>query len=167
MKELFHTRKYPLRGYFLGVLTHTTAWDRLWGGDVFLRLYIRSSASPRVAAVGLGCWNCEHVVLRVAIWIDIRIYDHDETWKCDGMQVAGCRLALPCPAQQWHQCDSECIFVTLKIHLITLFSEIFHFDDFFLWLDGTWQTDGRTNKRTDIGTDRLFSENIILDIVVR
>ena len=22
------TRKYPLRGYFLGVLTHTTAWDR-------------------------------------------------------------------------------------------------------------------------------------------
>ena len=29
------TRKYPLRGYLLGVLTHTTAWDRLWGGDVF------------------------------------------------------------------------------------------------------------------------------------
>ena len=24
-------------------------------------------------------------------------------------------------------------------------------------------TDGRTNGRTDIGTDRLFSENIILD----
>ena len=22
------TRKYPLRGYILGVLTHTTAWDR-------------------------------------------------------------------------------------------------------------------------------------------
>ena len=27
--EMFATRKYPLRGYFLGVLTHTTAWDRL------------------------------------------------------------------------------------------------------------------------------------------
>ena len=27
------TRKYPLRGYLLGVLTHTTALDRLWGGD--------------------------------------------------------------------------------------------------------------------------------------
>ena len=27
------TRKYPLRGYILGVLTHTTAWDRHWGGD--------------------------------------------------------------------------------------------------------------------------------------
>ena len=27
------TRKYPLRGYILGVLTHTTAWDRYWRGD--------------------------------------------------------------------------------------------------------------------------------------
>ena len=31
------TRKYPLRGYILGVLTHTTAWDRHWGGDETLR----------------------------------------------------------------------------------------------------------------------------------
>ena len=31
------TRKYPLRGYFLGVLMHTTAWDRLWGGDYTLK----------------------------------------------------------------------------------------------------------------------------------
>ena len=23
--------------YFLGVLTHTTAWDRLWGGDYTLK----------------------------------------------------------------------------------------------------------------------------------
>ena len=30
---LYHTRKYPLRGYILGVLTHTTALDQLWGGD--------------------------------------------------------------------------------------------------------------------------------------
>ena len=26
---LYFTRKYPLRGYILGVLTHTNAWDRL------------------------------------------------------------------------------------------------------------------------------------------
>ena len=26
------TRKYPLRGYILGVLTHTTALDQPWGG---------------------------------------------------------------------------------------------------------------------------------------
>ena len=62
------------------------------------------------------------------------------------MQVAGCRLALPCPAQQWHQCDSECIFVTLEIHLTNLFSEI---------------SDGQM----DIGTDRLFLENMILDVL--
>ena len=33
--NLYQTRKYPLRGYILGVLTHTTAWDQLWGGDIF------------------------------------------------------------------------------------------------------------------------------------
>ena len=46
--EIFHvpnantieyTRKYPLRGYILGVLTHTTAWDRLWGGDETLTMW--------------------------------------------------------------------------------------------------------------------------------
>ena len=31
------TRKYPLRGYILGVLTHTTAWDRHWGGGKTLK----------------------------------------------------------------------------------------------------------------------------------
>ena len=30
------TRKYPLRGYILGVLTHTTAWNRHWRGDITL-----------------------------------------------------------------------------------------------------------------------------------
>ena len=29
----FITMKYLLRGYFLGVLTHTTAWVPLWGGE--------------------------------------------------------------------------------------------------------------------------------------
>ena len=30
------TRKYSLRGYILGVLTHTTARDQQWGGDATL-----------------------------------------------------------------------------------------------------------------------------------
>ena len=34
------TRKYPLRGYILGVLTHTTAWDQHWGGDETLKLVL-------------------------------------------------------------------------------------------------------------------------------
>ena len=72
------------------------------------------------------------------------------------MQVAECWLALPCPALQWHQCDFECIFVTLKIHLTTLLSEIFCFGDFFY---GT----GRERRTDGIWTDILFSENIILD----
>ena len=36
---LAFTRKYPLRGYILGVLTHTTALDRLWGGDETLTMW--------------------------------------------------------------------------------------------------------------------------------
>ena len=37
--NIFFTRKSPLRGYFLGVLTHTTALDRLWGGDETLTMW--------------------------------------------------------------------------------------------------------------------------------
>ena len=36
-RTLDKTRKYPLRGYILGVLKHTTAWDRLWEGDETLK----------------------------------------------------------------------------------------------------------------------------------
>ena len=130
--EFHNTSKYPLCGYILGVLTHTTAWERLWGGDAFLTLYICSSASPRIAALGLDCLNCEHCRMLVS-------------------------FALPCPAQQWHQCDSECIFVTLEIHLTTLFSEIFCFSDFFLWRDRTGrdvtdkQTNGHRDRQTFLG----------------
>ena len=39
-------RKYPLCGYILGVLTHTTTWDQHWGGNETLKcglkLVIRS-----------------------------------------------------------------------------------------------------------------------------
>ena len=34
---MYITRKYPLRGYILCVLTHTTAWDQHWGGDEHLK----------------------------------------------------------------------------------------------------------------------------------
>ena len=33
-------RKHSLRGYILGVLRHTTAWDRYWGGDETLKLVL-------------------------------------------------------------------------------------------------------------------------------
>ena len=37
--ECYITRKYPLRGYILGVLTHTTTLDQLWGGDGTLTMW--------------------------------------------------------------------------------------------------------------------------------
>ena len=33
------TRKYPLHGYNLGVLKHTTALDQLWGDDETLNMW--------------------------------------------------------------------------------------------------------------------------------
>ena len=35
----FVTRKNPLHGYIVGVLTHTTAVDQLWGGDETLTMH--------------------------------------------------------------------------------------------------------------------------------
>ena len=60
--NLEYTRKYPLRGCILGVLTHTIAWEQLWEGDGTLdqvSIYVawlhfaqyhnvRSSVSPRL-----------------------------------------------------------------------------------------------------------------------
>ena len=58
------------------------------------------------------------------------------------------------------QFDFDCISFMLEVYLTTLFSNIVCFSDFFgTGCDGT----GRTVKQTDIGTDRLFSENITLD----
>ena len=36
-KNLVFNRKYPFRGYYLGVLTHITAWNGNWGGDYTLK----------------------------------------------------------------------------------------------------------------------------------
>ena len=67
--------------------------------------------------------------------------------------------ALPRPALQH---DSEYFFVTLEVYLTTLFSKIFCFSDFFSGT-GRDRRDRQTDRQTDIWTDRLFSENIILD----
>ena len=37
--QKYVTRKYQLRGQILGVLTHTTALDQLWGGDETLTMW--------------------------------------------------------------------------------------------------------------------------------
>ena len=54
-------RKYPLCGYILGVLTHTTAWDRLGRVRILsslgLKLHIHSSGSMTMMKLGslMGC----------------------------------------------------------------------------------------------------------------
>ena len=35
--KIDYTRKYPVHGYILGVLTHFTALDQLWGDDETLK----------------------------------------------------------------------------------------------------------------------------------
>ena len=137
------TRKYPLRGYILGVLTHTTAWDRLWGGDVFLRLHIRSSASPRLAAVGLGCWNCSKG--GYLNW-------HQDLWPWWNLEVwrdAGCRMpisfALPsrAVASVW--------FWMYFCHHWNTSDNFVQWNFLFWWLffvTGRDVTDWQTDKRT-------------------
>ena len=51
-----------------------------------------------------------------------------------------------------------------EVYLTTLFSGIICFNDFFGGTGQTGQTDKQTDKQTDIRTDRLFLENIILDV---
>ena len=93
------TRKYLLRRYILGVLTHTTAWDRLWGGNVVLRLYVRSSALPRVTVVWQGFWNSDYVVLK----------------------SSKCSLALPCSVAVWPgHWNSDHEVLKLNIHCSAL-----------------------------------------------
>ena len=45
-----YSRKFPLRGYIQGVLTHTTAWDRHWGGDETLKKVLINADQLRLAS---------------------------------------------------------------------------------------------------------------------
>ena len=62
---------YPLRGYILGVLTHTTALDRL--GEVMelwpcgFKIAYTHLGFASVEAVWLGIWNSDYVVLKSSI----------------------------------------------------------------------------------------------------
>ena len=71
-----------------------------------------------------------------------------------------CSLALPCPIH------NAVVLVTAAATAVAiLLSKVFSFNDF---LGGTGTGTGRdvTDGRTNIWTDRLFSENIILDLIL-
>ena len=61
--HLFLARNYLLPRYILGVLTHTTAWDRHWGRDKTL-----------------GFWNSDHVVLKLIIRTSASPWQQRSEW---------------------------------------------------------------------------------------
>ena len=83
-------------------------------------------------------------------------------------QVTECLLALPRPALQRDQWDSECFSSPLK-YISQLWSVKFPVSVTF-WGMGQDGTDTYTHRRTDThiwtATDRLFSETIILDFMI-
>ena len=100
---LVDTRKYPLRGYILGVLTHTTTLDSLRGGNNTLKwiysawLYLAkycnvwSSASPHLMGPGgLRVSQTTHFSLLTHAKQLSSVTFCDTTagrrkkWKCDG-----------------------------------------------------------------------------------
>ena len=102
-----NTRKYPLCGYILGVLTHTTAWDRHWRGDETLNWVlikvacfhlawycdVWSSASSCLMTLGVWGWtrmnifHSEHMPSNFYYWRfvnlqqELEVYKFDVTWR--------------------------------------------------------------------------------------
>ena len=135
------TRKYPLRGYFLGVLTHTTAWDRLWGGEQMFWFEILS-ALPCLVAVWFAFWNSDHVVLKSSIRTSASPRRQQSDWGLRVTQNAYFSL----------------ITHTKQLLLVT-------FSDTTAGIGASFRTDARTHgRRTDGGrTDRRGSRNSYLD----
>ena len=66
----YETRKYPLRGYIQGVLTHTTAWDRHLGDDEILEwvLICAKGTAKSWYLLYLWSWATYHANPRL-IWL--------------------------------------------------------------------------------------------------
>ena len=133
LNAIYLTRKYPLRGYILGVLTHTTAWDQLWGGDLFLRSYIRY----RHNLTGLlELWpNWEYAPR-------LRLGGSGPTWGVRVTQDAHFSLLIH----------------TKQLLLVTFCDTLARIEVSF-WPDGTGTGTGTTDGRTD----KRGSQNSYLD----
>ena len=100
---LLITRKYPLCGYFLGVLMHTTAWDRLWRGEQ----------------------------TQVLVWNSLGIATHSSNltcllklWPC-GFKIEYMHLGFASAAAVplGSEGDPGCIFFTLNTYQTTFISD--------------------------------------------
>ena len=139
----------------------------------FLRLYIRSSASPRMTVVWHGFWNSDHVLSKLSTHSQASPQGWQSNSTSGSMTMMKLGSMTGCMSQNavWLCLAQHCsgINVTLNVFLSPLkyiwqlYSVKFSVSVTFFCdgtgRDGTWRTDGQT----DIGTDRLFSENIILD----
>ena len=112
------TRKYPLCGYILGVLMHTTAWEWLLGDDETLtygfrieRTYLGFASAEKL---GLGIWNSDRVVLKLNIHTSTSP-SADVVWKgiwnSDNVIL---KLTIYTLAASWRE-QSDCASVTLTL----------------------------------------------------
>ena len=128
------TRKYPLRGYILGVLTHTTALDRLWEGDETLTMWF---------------WNWAHAPqLRLG---GSSLTWHLEFWPC-GFEIEYTHLGFALAVAVWlgSEGDPKCTFFTHNTYLATFISDIFWYYC-RNWRQKHVRTHGRTAERqTDV-----------------
>ena len=141
------TRKYPLRRYILGVLTHTTAWDRLLGGwtnsSFGLKFSRRCfSALLHSAVVWFAFWNSDHVVLKSSIRTSASPRRQRSHW---GLRVTQ---------------DAYFLLLThTKQLLLVTFCDTLAGIEVSFWTDRTGTTDGRTDGLTE----RRGSQNSYLD----
>ena len=135
--EIWLTRKYPLRRYFLGVLTHTTAWDRLWGSEQTQVLV----------------WNSLSVASLVSSLICLL-----KLWPC-GFRIKCTHLGFASVAAVWlgYEGDPRCIFFTHDTYQASFISDILWYCcrnwSYFLErrkADGRRKEEGQTDVEVEI-----------------
>jgi len=158
------TRKYPLRGYILSVLTHTTALDQLWGGDGTLTMWFLNWVyAPWLRLGGSSLtWHLELLPsglkiectnlgspLAGAVWLRI--------WNSDHVVLKLIIRTSASPRQQWSNWGVRVIqnaYFSLLSHTKQLFLVTFWDKTAENW--ASFRTHRRTDGRMDRRTWKLF-----------
>ena len=106
--EISTTRKYPLHGYILGVLTHTTALNQLWGDDKTLNMWFWNWVYAPQLRLGRSSQT----------W-------HLELWPC-GFKIEYTHLGFASAAAVLLGSEGYpgCIFYTLNTYQATFIRDI-------------------------------------------
>ena len=146
--NFWFTRKYPLHGYILGVLTHTTASDRLWGSDETLTMWFSNWVyAPRL------CFGRSSLT-----W-------HLELWPC-GFKIEYTHLGFASAAAVPLGSEGEpgCIFFTLNTYQATFIIDILWYAC-RNWKKNFGRTEDDGGRTEDVRTDGRGSWNSYLDLV--